>query len=492
MSQIIVDLANFSTGQGFKIFGSEAYDYSGWSVSSAGDFNGDGYNDTIIGACGGTTSATGTSYLIYGDASNPGTIDLAVMLSNKGFAILGESSGDQSGYSVGAAGDVNRDGYSDIIIGAWAADPSSRSNAGKSYVIYGSASNPGTIDLAVALSSSQGFVIFGGTTNDQSGRSVSTAGDVNGDGYSDIIIAAPNAFSDKGISYVVFGRPNNIVNIDLADLKESQGFSILGAAHSVSSAGDINRDGFDDVIIGSPTQNDNTGISYIIFGVRTDIEINPVKTILPSVKPTHTPTALDSSDLGGTFSPTPLSISPVPIYTTVNIKFGGLYDYADNILGSGNFIIDSPTNAVLTTGSGADMFTIMPHAGVITTITNFDSSCEIIDLSNFAKIHNINDMTITNKNAVIIILPNGEEVRLLNLQSEDVSAGNFIFSPDVHENHNNKNEELSYGAIAGIVTAGVLFTVSAGYMVYAKSFQQWPFGQSFVGLSDSKVETNTY
>ena len=85
----------------------------------------------------------------------------------------GGTANDQSGYSVSAAGDVNKDGYADIIIGAYAASPSSRTNAGESYVIYGSATNPGTIDLSSALSSTQGFAILGGTAGDYSGYSVS-------------------------------------------------------------------------------------------------------------------------------------------------------------------------------------------------------------------------------------------------------------------------------------------------------------------------------
>ena len=89
-------------------------------------------------------------------------------------------------------GDVNNDGYDDIIIGAYGADPSSRIEAGQSYVIYGSATNPGTIDLSIALSSTQGFTILG-AAYDQSGWSVASAGDVNNDGYDDIIIGAPHA-----------------------------------------------------------------------------------------------------------------------------------------------------------------------------------------------------------------------------------------------------------------------------------------------------------
>ena len=180
-----------SSTKGFTILGGAAGDYSGRSVA-AGDVNNDGYDDIIIGsryASPNFRTEAGQSYVIYGSATNPGTIDLSVALSStQGFTILGGAADDYSGRSIASAGDVNNDGYDDIIIGAYGADPSSRIEAGQSYVIYGSATNPGTIDLSIALSSTQGFTILGGAAYDQSGWSVASAGDVNNDGYDDIII----------------------------------------------------------------------------------------------------------------------------------------------------------------------------------------------------------------------------------------------------------------------------------------------------------------
>ncbi len=174
------------------------------------------------------------------------------------------------------AGDINNDGYDDIIVGSITADA-----AGAAYVIYGKATG-GYLRLE-DLTPKQGFKID--NYFDYSGYSVDRAGDVNGDGYDDVIIGASNATIGTGISYVIFGRSINI-NIDLSKLRDSQGFSIIGSGHSVSGAGDTNGDGFDDVIIGLPNQNLDAGISYVILG-SSDSELNTdLKVADPSIQPT--------------------------------------------------------------------------------------------------------------------------------------------------------------------------------------------------------------
>ena len=120
------------------INGAAAGDNSGISVAGAGDVNGDGRADVIVGArFAGPSglSAAGTSYVIYGSAT-PTTVDLS-SLGAQGFAINGAAANDNSGDSVAGAGDVNGDGRADVIVGAYGADPSGRSAAGTSYVIYG-------------------------------------------------------------------------------------------------------------------------------------------------------------------------------------------------------------------------------------------------------------------------------------------------------------------------------------------------------------------
>lgn len=163
-----------------------------------------------------------------------------------------------------------------MIIGAQYADPDNNNNAGSSYVIFGSDrvfSNP--FNLA-SVNGQNGFIINGVSANDKSGSSVSSAGDVNGDGIDDLIIGEhfPNFSGLTGSNYVVFGSNSPFPNpLNLATLNGLNGFTINGVAaidwsnSSVSSAGDINNDGIDDLIIGDSSHFLNiAGSSYVVFG----------------------------------------------------------------------------------------------------------------------------------------------------------------------------------------------------------------------------------
>jgi hypothetical protein len=286
----IIDLAALTAVQGTIIYGADNVDQSGYSVSSAGDVNGDGFDDLIIGAMGAdgaenAKSYSGDSYLIFGAASLPPTINLA-NLGSAGITIFGADAGDRSGFSVSNAGDINGDGFDDLVVGAYraAASGNAKSFAGESYVIFGAASLPPTINLANL--GSAGITIFGAESEDFSGRSVSTAGDVNGDGFDDLIIGAmgadgaENAKSYSGDSYLIFGAASLPPTINLANLG-AVGTTIFGAGAddrsgwSVSRAGDINGDGFDDLVIAasradaSGDAKPDAGETYVIFGAQS-------------------------------------------------------------------------------------------------------------------------------------------------------------------------------------------------------------------------------
>ncbi len=133
-------------------------------------------------------------------------IELSTLNGATGFKLNGVAEDDTAGFSVGPAGDVNGDGFGDIIVGAYLADTPG-SSQGAAYVVFGQASGLGPeIDLS-ALDGTTGFALIGAEDTDQAGASVTSAGDVNGDGYGDLIIGAYREGADRGAAYVVFGKP---------------------------------------------------------------------------------------------------------------------------------------------------------------------------------------------------------------------------------------------------------------------------------------------
>ncbi len=270
MALVSFELADLDGSNGFALNGINAFDASGGSVSGAGDINGDGFDDLIIGAPGAEPNGfnSGQSYVVFGsDGGFPASLELAELDGSNGFALNGINGNDLSGVSVSGAGDVNGDGFDDLIVGA----PGAYANAffsGQSYVVFGSDEGfPASLELA-DLEGSNGFALNGINAFDASGGSVSGAGDVNGDGFDDLIIGA------FGQSYVVFGSDGGFpASLELSDLNGSNGFALNASGSSVSGAvsgaGDINGDGFDDIIVGArfaDPNGDSSGQSYVVFG----------------------------------------------------------------------------------------------------------------------------------------------------------------------------------------------------------------------------------
>ena len=274
-------------GSGFRIIGAQAGEMSGHSVSDAGDVNNDGLADIIMGSIYGvysTRGAVGIAYIIFGRTAFS-DIDLSTWAPGptQGFRVVGAIVSEQFSVAVAGAGDINGDGFDDVIIGANYGSYSTRGNVGTACVVFGRAFPPALVDLATwAPTTSDGFRIFGVASGDETGRALRAAGNVNGDGIDDVILGAhganPPGRTDAGTAYVIFGRATFPASIDLASWSTDtmNGFRMLGAAAGdgfgthVSGAGDVNGDGTDDFIVGAHLFDSQGGVDagaiYVIFG----------------------------------------------------------------------------------------------------------------------------------------------------------------------------------------------------------------------------------
>lgn len=233
----------------------------GSSVGCAGDVNGDGYADVIVGEPGGFTTLPGAAYVFLGTAS--GLSGTPVWTGGGVQAIAGYGS------SVAGAGDVNGDGYSDVLVGAPLKE-SSISQLDEGHVTFYQGS-PNGLSSSGTLDQTQSSAFFG--------TSVSAAGDVNGDGYSDVIVGAPQydgGQTNEGRAYVYYGGTGGLPVTASWIIENNIALSLLGT--SVSTAGDVNGNGYSDVIIGAPGAANGEageGLAYVYFGSAAGLGTTP-------------------------------------------------------------------------------------------------------------------------------------------------------------------------------------------------------------------------
>ena len=266
---------------GFRADGVSANDNSGYSVA-VGDVNGDGIPDLIIGAPnaspGGRLNA-GSVYVVFGTAKGfPDPLPLGNLNGSNGFRMDGLVAGDQLGFSV-AGGDINGDGVSDVIMGAPFASPGAVATAGSVFVVFGSRSVWSTTFDLSTLNGANGIRIDSTIATGNAGFSLAS-GDVNNDGYADVIIGAPNNFPKGGHIYAVFGASsfslseytlNSNATTGVIFSTGAKGFRVDPATNNEQlgysvAVGDVNGDGIADIVTGQPGYNSGAGMVSVLFG----------------------------------------------------------------------------------------------------------------------------------------------------------------------------------------------------------------------------------
>ncbi|HYG53253.1 MAG TPA: integrin alpha, partial [Flavobacteriales bacterium] len=244
--------------------GPQANDFFGYCVSTAGDVNGDGYNDVIAGAplFQNGQSREGAVFLYYGQPNGLNTNVGWSCEGNQSIAVFSSNYGNSMGFgaSVSDAGDVNGDGYGDVIVGS-PFYSNGQAGEGKAFVFLGSPSG---------LQATPAWSYEPDIDSARFGFSVSTAGDVNGDGYSDVVVGAPswnNGQVKEGRAFVFYGSASGVSATPSIILEENNTNSWFGWC--VSAAGDVNGDGFSDVLISAPYFDGtyvNEGKAFVYHG----------------------------------------------------------------------------------------------------------------------------------------------------------------------------------------------------------------------------------
>jgi hypothetical protein len=251
----------------FTVTGRADNDALGLAVSAAGDVNHDGYADFLVGApfvpAGG--SLRGQAYLYLGGEDGPGPVPA--------FTATGRADWDQLGTPVSGAGDVDGDGYADVLIGASHADVGG-GDRGQVYLHLGT---PDGISFVPA------FTVTGRADEDYLGYAVAGAGDVNGDGRADVLVGADRADAggtDRGQVYLYLGSSDGLSSSPALTITGRADGDILG--YSAASAGDVNGDGYADILVGAPGADaggDDRGQVYLYLGSSDGLNSSPAFTL---------------------------------------------------------------------------------------------------------------------------------------------------------------------------------------------------------------------
>ncbi len=317
----------------------------GWAVASAGDVNGDGYGDLIVGAryFSSGQNHEGSAFVYHGSSVGLDVSAASMIESNQADAWLGNA--------VASGGDVNGDGYSDILIGSYAFDHG-QTDEGQVFVYHGSAGTVGSAPKSISGSAVSGAL---------AGSSVSSAGDIDGNGLDDIVVGAPNfdgGLVNEGAIFISYGDAvvgtNSIIKIE-------SNISQAKFGGSVSCAGDMNGDGYDEVIVGAvgaPNGN-NVGAAYLHPGGPQGLGTTSTALFVAGNQGFGSAVS-DAGDINADgFDDI---IIGAPNYNAPGAAgAGAVYIFT----GSGNYVSDNPTSYVTSGIGGAHLGNSLDNAGDI-------------------------------------------------------------------------------------------------------------------------------
>jgi len=398
---------------GFVIDGIASEDQSGESVAGAGDVDGDGREDIVVGVplANPNGGNSGRAYVVHGRAETT-PVDLTdVLAGTGGFAIAGIAALDQTGDAVGGGGDIDGDGLCDVVVGAYGADVDDVDLTGRSFVVHGKADGA-TVQLSDVVLGNGGFALDGEIEGDLSGWAVAGGGDLDGDGLAEALIGAQSGdFVDTlaGRSYVAYGRTATLA-VPLGDIAAGMGgFAIGGemggdvSGWAIANAGDVSADGFADLVIGAyrAPGGDRTGRAYVVFGGDFDASVGLAGT--PAADDLLA-TEGDETIVGGDGDDTLQSIGGF------DILYGGPGDDSIVLGGPNLFRIDG--------GLGEDTI-VLEGDGIVLDLTAYYETAvvgiEVIDLggsgdnSMFLEARDLRSLSKTS-NTLLVVGDDGDQI----------------------------------------------------------------------------------